>query len=240
MILILASYADNKARDFGTAHQEKGVRVLNCRHLACNAMALYHPEMASSFISVDGEQIPLGEIEGIINMLPFIIPEELFFFPDQERAYQCEELTALLNFLMASLHCPIINGPTALNRSGLSFNRLYWYNLASTLSIPAIKVDYDTSQDEFSIPEKGAMESSVYYTGLRDSRNASIIYQYSSKMAAALNLNYLKAYFVRDQDGQVRFAEARTAPDSSDERMILHFIKYFKKHSIQHDFTLGY
>jgi hypothetical protein len=59
VILVLASDADQHARQFALANQGENIKILSCRQIACAAMALYSSSRAGSFVSIDEELIPL-------------------------------------------------------------------------------------------------------------------------------------------------------------------------------------
>src|SRR5258708_1980427 len=114
MILVLASIGDESADAFAHEFPADTAAVFTCFNLAGERSSLPHPAFSDSTITAGGRKIGVGEIEGVINLLPAVFPGELVFYAPEEREYQAAEFHALLVFFLSSLKCPVLNRPSRL------------------------------------------------------------------------------------------------------------------------------
>jgi hypothetical protein len=238
VILILASAADKAARQFAGNYED--VNIFTCQDMAMHKLALRFPDIYQSTISVRGMSIPVYEIEGIINGLPFILPDELFFFPRSERQYQAAEFFALINFFASSSQYPVINPSSKLSMSGLFFSPFYWYDQAYQLGIPVCKYDIDTRRKKLSDGQQAEFSEAVYFNGEIFGSNKSVARSHTKRLAEHIGLHYLKGFFHHSSSGQIQFVRARTIPDFLDPIIGEAFIHFIKSHKRHHDIVMGH
>jgi hypothetical protein len=224
MVLLLASVVDKNAHQL--AAECSHARVFTCEDLATQKIALRGADIDGSTITVRGEKISVSKIAGIINLLPFVLRDELFFFPLEEREYQAEEFMALINYFISFINCPVINGPSLINLSGLSFNNIHWYNLAHKLSIPVYTCVLDTQNK---LPSNAADDKLIditYFNGSIISPDGSIGENYTYKLAKEAAVDYLKVSYLKIEMDRIQFVRARTVPDINDNETRKAFVEY--------------
>lgn len=144
MILILVSSYQKEAATFVKKFPEGAVSLLTCADLAEAATNLFYPAFGDSSITIGGATVPVSAITGVANLLPLILPEELYFFAEEERDYQSAEFRALLTFFLDALPCPVINRPSGSGLTGPFNHPIRWIDLARELSIPTVPLDIDS------------------------------------------------------------------------------------------------
>src|SRR6202011_6166941 len=151
MIAVLASIADEAALSFARSFPGSRASVLTCLDIARDSSCFCYPDFEASTITVGGKRVRIAEIDGVVNLLPTVFPEELIFYPQEECIYQAAEFTALLTFFLSALSCPVINRPTTLNLNGPVLNPIGWHLLAHAANIPtvALSIESDKPIDDF-------------------------------------------------------------------------------------------
>lgn len=197
MILVACSVVDDAAARL--AEEIRGfaaASVLTCRDLALGKCAIRHPEVAASVITVDGRSVTPGELRGVLNLLPAVFPDELYFYPDAEREYQAAEFHALLTFLLAALPCPVVNRPTATGLTGPYSGRTAWFHLAKSVEVPV--VDVRLSSDEWAKPAEanGELTEVACLQGQVLGPADDVTADYVGRIRAAAGVEYVRATFV--------------------------------------------
>src|SRR4030088_432688 len=91
MILVLSSMVDKAAASFVKDFPDAAASLFTCYDLAAGSTLLRYPDFEASVVSIQDRRVRVTEIGGVINLLPAVFPEELFFYPPQEREYQAAE-----------------------------------------------------------------------------------------------------------------------------------------------------
>jgi len=228
MILILASIVDKNAQRLAEACNS--ARIYTCKDLAIGKLALRGSGPDHSSITVDEQRIPVKEIDCIVNLLPYVLQDELYFFPPEERGYQAEEFAAMIIYFISFIKCPVVNRLSLISLSGMSFNAIHWYNLASKLCIPVYPVELDTHYELLSNTPKEKLVDIIYFNGKIISHNRSIGNEYTFKLATRARVDYLKASYYQAESDQLQFVRARTSPDINDNDTLEAIVEYI--HSI--------
>ncbi len=218
MILIVASAADRAAAEFAeTLSVSAAVSVVTCESLALESTAIRHPAILSSTLTVAGESIAAVEIEWVLNCLPAVFPDELFFYPPEEREYQSAEFHALLTFFLHSLPRPVINRPNSVSLTGSFSSPIGWYHLAHKLRIPLAEVNVTSTEVKNPFASLYAGEL-VHVTCLRGtvlSSSSALANQYTRALAQASGVDFLRAAF-RPTHAGLEFTAANTVPNLRD------------------------
>jgi hypothetical protein len=233
VILVLASLADQDAVAFAKEFADAAaISVLTCRDLAEDHTVLRYPDFASSTLTIDCRKIAIGEIEGVINVLPAVFPEELVFFPPEEREYQAAEFHALLTFLLSSLPCPVVNRPAAGSLSGPCLNPIGWYHLAQGLGIPVSPIQLDT--DNFNNPFAARRaDPTIAVTCLGDrviTESGTTGDRDTIALSRQAKVDYLTALYTASKAGRPELAAVRAVPDLRDMVIRRALIDYLRGH----------
>jgi hypothetical protein len=218
MILILASIVDAAAAAFAEEFAAAAsVSLMTCRDLAASRIALRHPDFAVSTLTIGGKQISVREISGIINLLPAVFPEELFFYPPEEQEYQAAEFHALLTFLLSGIDGPVINRPTGGSLAGPFLNPLAWYHVARRAGVPlcSISIDTDDFVNPFAVPVSATAFEVSCLGGSILSPSGTAADRNTLALSSVANVEYLRAVYERTANGNLELAMIRTVPDLS-------------------------
>jgi len=248
MILILVSSYYKEAATFAKRFPGGAASIFTCADLAAQPIDLFYPGFERSTITIGGAAIPINAISGVINFLPEILPEELYFFPEEERDYQAAEFRALFTFFLQALPCPVINRPSASGLTGAFNHPLYWMDRARKLDIPTIPLVIDSdhpanhppTQKPPAQPEIICLNQKII-TVISISNLASNYQtraqQYTLQLARHARVAYLKAAF--EMTGQkLALARVSTVPDIRNDELIRRIIADLQKKQC-HDITLG-
>ncbi|MEP6691581.1 MAG: hypothetical protein ABJD07_10515 [Gemmatimonadaceae bacterium] len=216
MILVLASIIDEAAASFARElASDAAASLITCADLASAPLNVRHPDFDASTITVRGESWSVARLAGVVNLLPAVFPDELVFYDEGEREYQAAEIHALLTFFLSSLACPVINRATAASLTGPFLNPLGWRHLMRSVGTPLARIDI--TSDAFANPflvsagdepvEVACLGQRVITPSLTDADARTLA------LASAGGVDYLRAVYLRDGDGGVRFLSAHTTPD---------------------------
>ena len=231
MILVLASAADTAAAAF--ARELAGVAdvvALTCRDLAQNRTVLHYPDFAASALQVGDRTICVDEIDGAINVLPAVFPEELTFFPPEEREYQTAEFHALLTFFLRAVRCPVINRPAAGNLAGPWAGPLAWLHLAQSCGIPTAPIQIDT--EDFANPFAASPSADAFEVsclgGSMVVSSGTVADHHTLALSQRAQLDYLRAVY-RTGSGAPELLMVRTAPDLAGDATRRALIEFFAR-----------
>jgi hypothetical protein len=216
MILVLASIIDAAAASFAKElASEAAASLITCADLASAPLNLHHPNFDASTITVGGETVPVLDLAGVVNLLPAVFPDELIVYDEAEREYQAAEIHALLTFFLSSLACPVINRATATSLTGPFPNPLGWRQLArsSGLAVAPMELRSDAFANPFTVPaDRGAIE--VECLGNRViAPSGTVADAQTLTLARQGGVEYLRAVYLRDASGDVRYLTVHTTPD---------------------------
>jgi hypothetical protein len=82
----------------------------------------------------------VGDITGVLNLLPYVCEEELVTIESDDRAYVSAEVTALLFYFLNALTCPIVNRPTAECLTGPGWRHEQWALACRRVGIPTRRI----------------------------------------------------------------------------------------------------
>ena len=146
MILVACSVVDDAAAKLAEEIRSfADAAVLTCRDLTLSKCAIHCPNVADSLVTLEGRNVAAEEILGVINLMPAVFPDELYFFLETEREYQAAEFYALLTFFLGALSCPVVNRPTAASLVGSYAGKSAWIHVARRLGIPVADLHLDSA-----------------------------------------------------------------------------------------------
>jgi hypothetical protein len=216
MILVLASIIDEVAAAFvKELASDADASLITCTDLAAAPLNLHHPNFDASTITVARETISVGRLDGVVNLLPVVLPDELIFYDEAERDYQAAEIHALLTFFLSSLACPVINRATATSLTGPFHDPLGWRQLARSLGIAVSRIA--VRSDAFSNPFTVAADDRSIEVGCLGNRviapSDTVADAQTLILARHGGVEYLRAVYIRGASGDVRYLTAHTTPD---------------------------
>jgi len=214
MILVACSVVDEAATQL--AEEIRGfaaASVLTCRDLALSKCAIRCPNVTDSRLTLEGRNLAAEEILGVINLIPAVFPDELYYFPENEREYQAAEFHALLTFFLGALPCPVVNRPTAASLAGPYAGKAAWIHVARRLKIRVANLHLDSACWTMTDTEKqtGELVEATCLHGEVISGSGSCAIA-ACRLANAVGVEYLRARFSKDGVGHA-LIEVSTVPD---------------------------
>jgi hypothetical protein len=161
-----------------------------------------------------------------------LFPEELVFFPPDEREYQAAEFHALLIFLLSGLPCPVVNRPAAGSLSGPCVNPIGWYHLAQRMEIPVSPVRLDTENFVNPFAVSGD-KSFIAVTCLGDrviAPSGTTADRGTITLSRQAKVDYLTALYTPSETGRPELAAVRAVPDLRDGVTRRALIDYLRGH----------
>lgn len=234
MILVLASIVDAAAAAFAEEFADAAnVSLMTCRDVAASSIALHHPKFVDSTMTIGGREISVREIGGVINLLPAVFPEELFFYPPSEQEYQAAEFHALLTFLLSSIDAPVVNRPAGGSLSGPFVNPVAWYHVACCAGVPVYSISIDT--DDFVNPFTAPVSATAFEVsclgGCILSPSGTAADQGTLALSHLANVEYLRAVFDKGANGNPELIMIRTVPDIGSAATRRALIDFFTRQS---------
>ncbi len=173
--------------------------VLSLEDLAASPSTLCDPGFERSELTVSDRRVGVRELTGVVNLVPTVLPGLLTFYDETEREYQAAELHAWLSFFLSALACRVVNRPTAISLTGPALSALSWLRLAHAAGITTTPL-YLESQNigpALRSPVPGGADV-VCIGGHVVSPTGSVADDIVLKLAAAVGVNYLRAWFDED------------------------------------------
>ncbi len=133
----MASQIDSLAKEFVADGRSV---LLTPRDVCTQGWRLEVGALERSFIVADGVVRCVGDITGVLNMLPYVCEEELVTIESDDRAYVAAEVTALLFYFLSALTCPIVNRPTAECLTGPGWRHEQWTLACRRVGIPTGRI----------------------------------------------------------------------------------------------------
>lgn len=232
MILLLASIVDEAAVAFAKEFADvTAALVLACRDLAEERTVLRYPDFYLSSLTVGGIEVPVAQIDGVINLLPGVLPDELFFYGAGETEYQASEFHALLTFFLSALKCPVVNRATPSALSGPYTNAIGWCHLARQMDIPVSPMTLDT--DDLANPFTPRRAETTFEVICLDGHliraSGTVADRNTVALSRKARVEYLKAVYESSEAGPPRFVTANAVPDVRSAATRQALINFFER-----------
>lgn len=187
MIVVISPLLnDTIVKAFAGWSQTTEIALLTVKDMMSEGWELYSHRFEDSFFVVNGKQCAVNQIDGVINLLPFIYEKELIQIQEEDRPYVASELTAMMTYFLTKLSCKTINRPNAEDLMGSSGVYYQWKHFATKLGIPIQNVVGQTPPALMYIVDDLVLnEQQIPYED--EVRN----------LAIQLNTNYLEVRFVQ-------------------------------------------
>lgn len=135
MIIVVASRFDRGARTLAARLGTDKVALLTCEDLSVPGWRHYVASAGTCVAVIDGREVALGEITGVVTCLPNVSELELLHIVPADRAYVAAEMTAFLLSWLSALNCPVVNRPSPTCLSGPYWRPEQWAHLASMIGM---------------------------------------------------------------------------------------------------------
>ena len=198
--------------------------VVSLEELAAAPSALYDPGFERSELTVSGTRVCVGDLTGVVNLVPAVPPELLTFYDEGEREYQAGELHAWLSFFLSSLRCGVVNRPTPVSLTGPALTFLSWTRIARAAGVATAPLTVDSRDVRAALrePEPGG-DDVVCVGGRVVSPVGSPSEAAALRLAEAADVIYLRAWFDRDS----RLLGASSVPDLRPKPTRRALVDYF-------------
>jgi hypothetical protein len=131
LIVIVASRLDQGARMLAARPGTDRIALLTCEDLSVPGWRHYVAAAGTPVAVIDGREVPVEEITGVVTCLPNVSELELLHIVPSDRAYVAAEMTAFLLSWLSALGCPVLNRPSPTCLSGPYWRPEQWARLAS-------------------------------------------------------------------------------------------------------------
>jgi hypothetical protein len=111
MLIVVASRADEEAGALASRWGSTIARVLQPHDLSVPGWRHYAHCAGASTAVVDGVPIAVGDITGVLTLMPAVIEAELDQISAEDRSYVAAEMHAFLFAWLSALRCPVMNRP---------------------------------------------------------------------------------------------------------------------------------
>lgn len=226
MILIIASNLDDNAALLKAKWPHATLLTVN--DLTAPGWEIAATNFADSRLIAGGNKIKVTEVKGVINLLPVVMPYELFKIVPEDRKYVASELNAFLFYFLTKFQCPFLNRPSAYNLTGPLVRQEEWIKECSKVSLPV----YNTQSSEHvkfcSLTEGDRLKSVSYLNNTVFGNEAAGFCSRVTALANNTGHNYFTIHF-KEKNNHLFFHSVSTYPDFNDEQTLLMLEQYFKK-----------
>ena len=226
MILVIASNLDDNAKLLKA--KWPNATLLTVNDLTSAGWEIAATNFWGSRFIAEAKEIQVTEVKGIINLLPIVMPYELFKIIPEDRKYVAAELNAFLFYFFSKFQCPFLNRPSAYNLAGPLIRQEEWIKECSKVSLPVYSTKSSSHEKFCSIIEGDVLKSVSYIDNIAFG-NEDI--NFSSKiieLAANTGHNYFTVHF-KENNHKLFFHSVSTYPDFNDEKTLLMLLQYFNK-----------
>lgn len=215
MIVILASQHDATARDLAARWAAHDAELLTPRGLSTAGWRHRLGSPEDSTAVVNGRQVPVRDIEGVLTRLWCAGLAELTHIVPADREYVSIEMTAFLVSWLTSLECPVLNRPSPSCLAGPNWRAEEWTHRAARLGIPVRPKARRSPPGAEPFPPEEFTPATVTVVGdwtLGAADNA--LKAHARRLAAHAGLGLLDVYF-DGPDADAAFAGVSLWPDIS-------------------------
>jgi hypothetical protein len=145
MIVVVASAYDTAARSVAARWGSRRAAMLTAEDLCRPGWSLRIPAGGANTSVIGDRVVPNAEIEGVLTLRPCVFSAELRSIRPADRQYVSAEVNAFLLAWLTSLHCPVVNRPSATSLSGPNWRHEQWAMTAASLGIPVRRETRDES-----------------------------------------------------------------------------------------------
>lgn len=157
MLLILAHQIDDAVDRAIAGWPGADVAVLRPSDFSAPGWIVASSPSESVFVCA-GQRIPASRVQGGINLVTAVAPEELYVIESEDREYIAHELSALLTHVLASLPVPVVNRPRGASLQGVSWSLDAWALACAACGGPAFAPGGD-------VPGGERMEGAIWFLG---------------------------------------------------------------------------
>ena len=235
MLIVLASQADAGAAKLVSAWHGQNARFLSGESLSQRGWVWRPGSLDDSCLVMDGCQLPVRAVRGVVSLMPAIDPRELHHIVADEREYVAAEMTAFLVAWLtwlSGLGVPVMNRPTPLSLTGPALHHEQWLQAASRVGLPIRRAQRRVPPSKRPAAEEPWRSWNAVPAGDSESRVAiplvgghclpgpegqqlpDAVCRALGRLAAAVGAELLTALFV-ESDGQFLFNTAVPTVDVS-------------------------
>ena len=135
LIVVVASRLDQGARTLAASQGTDRVALLTCEDLSVPGWRHYVAAGGTSVAVIDGREVAVEEITGVVTCLPNVSELELLHIVPSDRAYVAAEMSAFLLSWLSALSCPVLNRPSPTCLSGPYWRPEQWARVASEVGM---------------------------------------------------------------------------------------------------------
>jgi hypothetical protein len=147
MLVIVADAEDPDAAELVELWRHHDAQLLSIADLSVAGWCHRVASPGAGTAVVAGRVTPVGQITGVLTLLPCVFAERLLHIVPEDRAYVAAEMTAFLASWLSDLTCPVLNPPTPGWLTGPNWRPAQWIHAAASLGVPVHPARYGTAGD---------------------------------------------------------------------------------------------
>lgn len=224
MIVITCSNLDDNAKLLKAKWPNNNAILLSVNDLTSQGWEVCFEDFSRSKFVAEEKVWPVTDIEGVVNLLPFIAPFELFKIVEEDRKYVASELNAFLFYFFSKFSCPFLNNPSMFNLSGPFIKQEEWIiNCRKTgLLVYPQKENNKQFYQSFN-----ATHSISYINGIVYGDRSDNYERRMKHIAEITGLNHFTLH-LKEEEGQEYFHSVSTYPTINNEEALSRLINYFQ------------
>ena len=228
MVLIITNIIDENAPVLLKKFPAGEATLITSRELSNTLLSINVSHFENLRIRIDGNELSVKDIKGVITLIPSIMPQELIHIEKKDRNYVCSEMNAFLIYFLSELKCIKVNEPSCNCLSGFNYDMVYWSYLAESLSIPVFP--YRLKNNHLTVSYFNNNCKTIRMAGVGkeiNNANDNDCCRYFSALKSKIDLSYLSASFITEDEKHYRLANVSTLPDITLPSMQDAIVNYF-------------
>ena len=187
-------------------------------------------DFKSSKIKINGTELSVTEITGVITTVSSFMPNEFYYIEPADQKYVCSEMNAFFTYFLSQLNCKKINPPTTRSFSGPNLHRIEWIKKASAANIPIWPVNMINSKNANAEAEKKL--KSTFHTcsvigGDVIGEQPDLLHQYAAAVHRVFDVPFFTCHFISDKPGDYYLADIVLKPDITPAANREAIVNYF-------------
>jgi len=229
MILLLASELDPRSAILLAAWAPHPPVLLTPADLSAPGWFVEPGHQDHWILVASGRRIPAPQVRGILNLLPYVLEQELYNVEKADRRYVATEMSAFLFFILATIPCPVLNRPTPYAFNGPGWCHEQWSQQCALLGIPVPPTLRSSAANLIPPPGAAALRS-IQVLGnslIQDAaQTPPPFHQQAIALARRAAVDYLKLNFTDEPNGP-SFHSVELTPNLEDPATLHAVQAYF-------------
>ena len=177
------------------------------------------PELATA--CAGGRVLGIDQIAGVLCRITSVLPQDLEYLHDEDRAFAASEMNAFLRAWLMQLGGRVCNEPGTASLAGPAWHPMRWRWFANQLGVPAVPGSFPTQETagdaRFKRDRLSVLVAGDQVIGTGD----PAVVRDSLRIARALGCGLLALHFAKDRDWLLESAESCPELDATSASMLV-------------------